>query len=234
VAALNRLSTRQRIRTGLTIGRRFRDHIDAKREQGVEVETWQFDEIHGECASPAGRPVREFTAAMLRGLGGGGPGAAHPYLPGIVWVAHAAMPLIDERADRERTRFWRTLANAALFLAGEEFPSFGLAPETAAARYGSGQQALARSRGYRRLLAARYVVGITPGWRRVPGLGGRTPRMTRADVNIWRGAYLRLRSESGPRGFAVFDWTHENAAQAVVRDTVASVRAVLLPGGTAA
>ena len=227
VAALGRMSARRRISTGLSIGRRFRDRIADARARGIEVDTWQFDEIHGECVGAAGRPVRQFTAAILRGMGGGGPGAAHSFLPGIVWVAHSAMPLIEERSDPERARFWRSLANAALFFVGEEFPSFRLSPATAAAQYGTGQRALARSRGYRRALAPRYVVGITPGWRPLPGLGGKTPRMTRSDVNEWRNSYLRLRSQASPAGVGVFDWTHENSARIVVRDTVMALQRVV-------
>jgi hypothetical protein len=228
VDAVTKLSPAERVHIGTELGRRQRDEIEAARAEGVAIETWQFDEIHGECAGAAGAPMREFTAAILRGLAGGGPGAAHASLTGIVWMARGAMALITERSDGNAT-FWRSVGGASRFLVGEEYPSFSLGVAQAVARYGGGRKALAGSTGERRALAPRYVVGVTPGWRIGPnlGLGGKTPGQSRDEVNKWRDAYLRERRLDGPAGFAVFDWTAENAAEAVVHDTVSALARVL-------
>ena len=68
----------------------------------------------------------------------------------------------------------------------------------------------------RRALARKYLCGLQPGFRLVPGLGGNTRHLPPAQAADWRRDYLRARAASGVAGFAFFDFRFENGPAVVV------------------
>jgi hypothetical protein len=68
---------------GIEFGQRFRDYMRRQRQAGVQIATWQFDEILGKCATSAAH--RAFAAGILRGLAEGRPELGEPVEQGFVW-----------------------------------------------------------------------------------------------------------------------------------------------------
>jgi hypothetical protein len=201
-------------RWGRELGRRFRDRIRNKRRGGTRVTTWQFDEIVSEIG---GRRLA-FTRGVLEGLHRGRPELGDKKLPGIVWATQKAMR--TARRGGAYRRFWRSVDRAALYVVGEEYPDFAGAPRAVARRESSGQQAL---RGASRALARKYVVGMTPGLRLDPGLGGNVRGRSAGAVASWRDGFVRERARLRPAGFAQFHFRFENGRTKVMR---AAVRAL--------
>jgi hypothetical protein len=117
-------------------------------------------------------------------------------------------------------RFWRAVDRAALWVVGEEYPEFGGAPGRVARRESVGQKALRRVGG---TLARKYVVGMTPGARLEPGLGGNVGRRSVGAVNGWRDGFVRARSRYRPAGFAQYHFRFENSSAKVMRAAVRSL-----------
>jgi hypothetical protein len=210
----------RRVASGREAGRSFRDSI---RELPGGAEAWQFDELSRQVASS--RPIREFARGVLDGMLHGR--SQDGDLPGFVWLAHAAFALPLKPIDRELTAFWHVLDAAALHVAGEEFPPFLGDPAAAARAEDAGRRALAAGGPIRRSLAARYIAGITPGYRLVPGLGGNVERRSRTFVNQWRARYLAARRAAGVRDFAVFNFRFANASPQVMNDVLRAVARAL-------
>lgn len=212
---------------GVELGRRFRDDIRAARFQGIQIHTWQFDEILRECrgASPS-NPHREFTGGVLRGLAEGRPKLGDKPEKGFVWVAFSALTDLPNRPiTGDLQRFWEDLDAAALFLVGEEYPLFRGLPANAAGQGSAGHTSLLRSTGsIRRGLGQRYILGMTPGWLLFPGLGGNVDRSPAATVNTWRDGYIKARiATQRPRGFAQFNFVKENVLPQRLEDAVRSI-----------
>jgi hypothetical protein len=70
----------------------------------------------------------------------------------------------------------------------------------------------------RRALARKYISGLSPGFRLVPGLGGNTRGLPRAEAERWRGAFLRARASAHVSGFAEFNFRFENSSRRVIRE----------------
>ena len=207
-------------RWGRELGRRFRDRIRNKRRGGTRVTTWQLDEIISEIAEPggAGSRRRAFIRGVLDGLHRGRRELGDKKLPGIVFATQRAMR--TARRGGEVRRCWRSVDRAALYVVGEEYPEFAGAPRRVAQRESSGQRALRRAS---RSLARKYVVGMTPGARLDPGLGGNVGRRSVGAMNGWRDAFVRARAARGPAGFAQFHFRFENSSTKVMRAAVRSL-----------
>lgn len=212
-------STPSRVAWGQELGRRFRDRFRIPNRHGLGAVTWQLDEIRTEAAGRRGRPLRDFTRGVLLGLRFGRPALGDGEVRGFVHVAHRAFRLARGRGA-EVARFWRTVDGAAVRLIGEEYVRFRGSPRRAARAQAAGQRALRRAGGARRALANRYVVGMTPGHRMLPGLGGNVGRLSRARVNRWRRGFVRARARMGVSGFSQFNFRGANGSPAAIRDAV--------------
>ncbi|MGH3051742.1 MAG: hypothetical protein ACRDM8_02140 [Gaiellaceae bacterium] len=199
----------------------------AARLKGIPIETWQFDEILGQCGQSGPRsPHREFVGGVLHGLAEGRPELADQPEKGFVWTARTAitrlpnLPLIGDLP-----LFWKDLEAAARFLVGEEYPEFKGDPALVGRRFSDGHQALVGKGGVRRLLGRRYVVGMTPGFRPASsGLGGNVDGRPPAEVTKWRTAFIDARiAAQRPRGFGQFNFVIENARPNRVKDAVRSL-----------
>jgi hypothetical protein len=187
------------------------------------VETWQFEELSRGVANL--RPLREFARGVLDGVLHG---RAHDRdISGFVWLAEGAFGLPRRPVDAELDVFWHVLGAAASHIVGEEFPAFVGDPGAAASREDAGRRALAAGGPIRRSLAARYLAGVTPGFRLVPGLGGNVDGRPRAFVNRWRRRYLTARREAGVHDFGVFNFRFGNASAQVMNDVLRAVAGVI-------
>ena len=154
----------------------------------------------------------------LRGLTFGRPALDDRPLQGFVWWAKTAHVLASRPITPELAAFWRMLNRSCLGLIGEEYPEFAGDPRVAARAAASGQERLRRGGPVRRALARKYLCGLQPGFRLVPGLGGNTRHLSAAKAARWRADYLRTRAASGVAGFAFFDFRFENSPAVVVRE----------------
>ena len=208
---------------GVELGRRFRDQLRAARSEGIAIETWQFDEILGECGRS--RPHREFLGGILRGLAEGRPRLGDKRERGFVWVAPTAMRDLPGLAIAGDVQgFWEDLDAAALFLVGEEYPPFRDDPAVVARQLAARHKALAQGT-IRRGLANRYIVGMTPGWRpAATGLGGNLDGRPAQEVTKWRNSFIDARiAAQRPRGFGQFNFVKENTLPNRVEDAVRSL-----------
>lgn len=212
--SLLRLPTATRITWSVELGARFRDAIRAE----PVAETWQLDEIVAECAGSLGRPYRELTRGVLRGLTLGRAALGDRSRPGLVWWAKNARGLPSQAVTPELSAFWKMLDRASIHLIGEEYPDFAGDPRRAAGAAATAHEALRRGGPVRQKLARKYASGLTPGFRLLPGLGGNTHGLSRAEAERWRAAYIRARADAGVSGFAEFDFRFENSPAAVVRE----------------
>jgi hypothetical protein len=225
------LSPEERVEWGLELGRRFRDRLRQVRASGVAIDGWQFDEVRHTAVGPGGKPIREFTRGVLGGLARGRPELADRPERGFVYVAPEALALAGEPVDDELSRFWWALEAACLRFVGEEYPEFVGDPAAVALAQAAGQRALARGDLVRRSLAARYMPGITPGYRPGEDLGGNVAGATRQQVNAWRDAFIAERARHGVAGFAAYHFRFENGATEVMEDVVKAVAAGVAVAG---
>jgi hypothetical protein len=219
---------RDRRAWGIELGRRFRDDLRANRTRAFPIEIWQFDEVLGQCGQTgSSNRHREFVGGVLRGLADGRPELGDTPQKGFVWVARTAvmpagLPGLSFAGDVPL--FWQDLDRAALFLVGEEYPPFTGSPASGSRIFSDGHRALGRKTGVRRSLGDRYLVGMTPGWRLVPGLGGNVGGKTPAEVTAWRKGFIETRiAARRPAGFAQFNFVKENARPNRVEDAVRSL-----------
>lgn len=198
----------------------------AGRAKGIPIETWQFDEVLSECRNS--RAHREFIGGILRGLAEGRPKLGDMPERGLVWTGFLALRDMPGLAiDGDVKRFWEDLDAAALFLVGEEYPSFTGLPSTHAEVRSRGQRRLIGAGGIRRRLGERYVVGMSPGF--LPsetGLGGNVNgNLSAAQITKFRRAYIDARvAVRRPRGFGQFNLVRQNAESARVQDAIQSLR----------
>jgi hypothetical protein len=223
-ATLMRLPVRERLAWGKELGRRFRDEVRQAEAERIRVDAWQLDELLAEISGPQGRQYREFTRGVIHGLNFGRLEFGDGPRIGFVWAWLPALRIATLRVDSELRAFWRALDSATFRLVGEEYPPFTGNPEVRAREYAATQRTLARSRGeIRRRLAARYVVGMTPGWHPARGLQGNVARLPRSEVNRWRAKYVDERARAGVAGFGAYHFRFENSSEQVMRDTLAGL-----------
>lgn len=231
LSRLMRAGPEARYRWGLELGRRYRDRIRIKRAQGLSVTTWQFDELRNEVAGRGGYRLRQLTVGILRGLAYGRPQLDDVKLPGIVYATAPALRLAAS-GGRSPAEFWRAVDDTALYFVGEEYPEFTGSPRRAARRYGALRRAIGQGDSARRSLAAKYVVGLTPGARLLPGLGGNVHHRPRSAVSRWRLAYVHARAADHPAGICQYNFTFENAAVPVMNDAVEALAAGVRRAGS--
>jgi hypothetical protein len=224
LTALVRLPARERLAWGRELGRRFRDEIRLAETEQVRVDAWQLDELVSELSGAQGRQWRDLTRGVLHGLNFGRLEFGDGPRIGFVWASLHALRIASLAVDAELRAFWRALDSASFALVGEEYTPFTGNPVVRAREYASTQRVLASSRGeIRRRLAARYVVGLTPGWHLAAGLGGNVGRLPRSDVNRWRAKYVDERARLGVAGFAAYHFRFENSSEQVMKETLAGL-----------
>jgi hypothetical protein len=205
-------------RWGRELGRRFRDRVRQVEEiHDVDVDRWQFDEVPTNAVHRGGRKARDLVRGMLAGLTYGRPELGDRKVRGVVFVAHESLRLAAQPVRGELKRFWRTIDNDALAMVGEEYPRFVGNPRRSAFVQSEGQRVMARRGGVLRRLAAKYVVGVTPGYADAPGLGGNTGGRSNDGANAWRADFLAARAQYGVAGFAAYDMLGENGRSSTVR-----------------
>ncbi len=211
---------------GVELGRRFRDALREAERKGVIVPEWQFDEILGECRTAGPNRYRRFIGGVLRGLALGRPELQDLPRPGIVWTAWTAMQRLPTmRITTELQTFWEDVDIGTKLLVGEEYPAFKGDPSKTARQYAVPHESLATNAGsLRRGLGARYVTGMTPGWKTGGGLGGNVGGRTDEWVSTWRKGFIEGRiGQHKPTGYAHFYLAKENALPERVADTVRSL-----------
>jgi hypothetical protein len=206
---------------GIEFGQRYRDYVRKQRAAGVQIDTWQFDEILGHCASSAG--FREFVGGILHGLAKGRPELGDGPEKGFVWFGFRALSELPPPATSpEVARFWEEIERATLFVVGEEYPFFRGSVSAAARDRGAGHT---RLDGNLRKLARRYVCSMTPGWKPSPGLRGNVDKKPLDFVTEWRQGFIDARiALKRPCGYGQFSFTKENLRPAQrIDDAVASL-----------
>jgi hypothetical protein len=207
---------------GVEFGQRYRDYMRRQRRAGVQIDTWQFDEILGKCATSAAH--RAFAGGILRGLAEGRPELGESLEQGFVWFG--LKPLIGIPApssSEEVARFWEDVERATLFLVGEEYPRFRGSTAAAASEQAVGHKRLVRVLHGR--LGRKYICGMTPGWTSSVSLGGNVDGRPREFVNEWRRGFIADRKGvERPRGYGHFRFTNENVRPGErIADAVASL-----------
>jgi hypothetical protein len=224
LSAVLALPTGERVAWGRELGRRFRDEVRLAENEGVEIDAWQLDELVAELSGGQGRQWREFTRGVLHGLNFGRSELGDGPRIGFVWASLSALRIASLTVNAELGAFWRALHSATFRLVGEEYVRFAGNPEDAAQEWAWAQRLLARSRGeIRRKLAARYMVGMTPGWHLARGLGGNVNRWPRSEVNRWRAKYVDERARIGAAGFGAYHFRFENSSEQVMKDTLSGL-----------
>jgi hypothetical protein len=223
ITAMLALPTRERVAWGRELGRRFRDEVRNAESEGVRVDAWQFDELVAELSGSRGRQWREFTRGALHGLNFGRSEYFDGPRIGFVWASRDGLHVARLSVNAELRAFWRALHSATFGLVGEEYPRFSGNPDDAARDHAAEQRELARGGSIRKELAARYVVGMTPGWHLARGLGGNVHRWPRTEVNRWRAKYVDERARRGAFGFGAYHFRFENSSEQVMRDTLAGL-----------
>jgi hypothetical protein len=216
---------------GRELGRRFRDALATSRER-FPVETWQFDEILLEAEVGARQAAyREYMTGILDGLYYGRPELGDIEEQGIVWYAikpESTLPTRHVRKTPWLEDFWIALDRASFRLAGEEFPRFEGKPDAAASSWAEFQRLLRRHAplggDIRRSLGEKYVLGMSPGYRKRSSLGGNVGNWPRGQVNRWRNSFVKRRTQITPlAGYAQFNFTKENASPQLMRDALTAV-----------
>lgn len=207
---------------GIEFGQRYRDYMRRQRRAGVSIDTWQFDEILGKCATSAAH--RAFAGGILRGLTEGRPELGEAVEQGFVWFGLKPLTNVpDPTFSDETARFWEEVERATLFLVGEEYPMFRGSSAAAASEEAVGHRRLVG--GLNRKLGRRYVCGMTPGWTSSSSLGGNVDGRPPEFVTDWRNGFIAARKGvQRPRGYAQFRFTDENVRPGErIKDAVVSL-----------
>jgi hypothetical protein len=215
-------------RWGRELGRRFRDRMREVEEiHHIDVDRWQFDEVPTNAVGKSGRKARDLVRGMMNGVTYGRPELGDGKLRGVVFVAHETLKLASRPMTSELKRFWRTLDGDSLAVVGEEYPRFVGNPRRSAFVQSAGQRTMARRGGVLRRIAAKYVVGVTPGYAPAAGLGGNTGGRSPDGANAWRADFLAARAQYGVAGFAAYDMQGDNSRRRVVRPLFRAIAAAL-------
>lgn len=221
---------------GRELGCRFRDSIRHGGPNGGPVATtWQFDEVVSEVIEGSlAAPHRLFSAGILQGLHRGRSELGDAGQAGVVWAAQktlTTLPTMPTPTGSSLAFLWDAIDNASTLYAGEEYVDFEGDPAQAAHNSSLGQRRLLAASGpVRRRIGRKYVVGMTPGLIRGPGLGGNIHGWPIAQVNAWREKFVRARAtQTHVAGFAQFDLAGANAEPGVMR---AAIEAAASPFAT--
>jgi hypothetical protein len=238
-AAKNRLPRERQREWGLELGRRFRDRwrtqsntLETQSEQLPEdqrptISSWQLDEIASECnaLTAEGRAYRQFIGGVIRGIAEGRKELGDEVVQGFVWMAGLALNpprLVDLSVTNEDVRqFWEDVDFGAKFLVGEEYPDFvkGGAVQAGTDCASTQKRLAAHKSDQCKALAGRYIVGMTPGWKRGGSLHGNPGnKLSVKEVEEWRHAFIKSRAKAiRPAGFGQFsfDGTNVEVAKAL-------------------
>jgi hypothetical protein len=209
---------------GRELGRRFRDRAREVESHGDKVERWQFDEVPTNAVKSDGRKARDLVRGMLDGLLTGRPELGDRHVRGIVYMANATLELASKPNRGELRDFWRTINRDSVALVGEEYPRFEGNPRRSAFVQSAGQREMARQGKVLGKLASKYVVGVTPGYRDVPGLGGNVKHKSKEGVDAWRADFLNARAQYGVAGFATYNLLGDNGKRTALRPLFAAFR----------
>jgi hypothetical protein len=201
---------------GRELGSRFRDRVrELIAMKKAQIASWQFDEIPANVLQS--KAARELVRGMLDGLATGRPELGDTFEPGIAFIANPALQLTATPPSGELLRFWQTVDRDTIAIVGEEYPKFVGDPRRSAFVESSGQRHMAAAGGPLASLAAKYMVGVTPGYHLAPGYGGNLKGKSADGVNAWRAAFLAARARLGVAGFAVFSIHGRNGLTSVMR-----------------
>ena len=221
------LSPDERYHWGEELGRRIRDQLRAAARAGVTVDAVQFDEIWPSASADAkhAEEILPFLRGALDGVRSGRTALGDHELKALVHCAHPnALFALPARGVAHA--FLKTLELTAIAVIGEQYPPFRGDPKAAAKASLAGRNRLARGDAGARALAARYVAGLTPGLKEVPGLGGRQPGQSAAAARTWRAEYLTELVREGVHGLSEFNFVPEDGHVAGSNADPAELRAV--------
>jgi len=211
---------------GRELGSRFRDRVrELVAMKKADIASWQFDEIPANILHS--KAARELARGMLDGLATGRPELGDQFMPGIAFIANPALQLTATRPSGALLRFWQTVDRDTIALVGEEYPKFVGDPTRSAFVESSGQRHMAESGGPLASLAAKYMVGVTPGYHLAPGYGGNLKGKSGEGVDAWRAAFLKARARLGVTGFAVFSIHGRNGLTSVMRGVLGGMAEAL-------
>ena len=203
---------------GIELGRRFRDQLRRQRTLGIDIPegSWQLDEIVSQCAgSREPNRSRQFLGGVLHGMAFGRPELLERHERGFVWCAFLALKSLPGLALTPALKqFWQDIDDASGNFVGEEYPRFDISPLKRSAMYSQPHRQLAASSGpLRKGLAARYVVGMSPGFFNPGGgLGGNVLGLALPAVTDWRNRFINARiAAQKPTGYAQFSLVKDNA-----------------------
>jgi hypothetical protein len=210
---------------GRELGCRFRDALRHSGPGGKAIATtWQFDEIPSEVIGPLATPYRLYTAGALQGIHVGRKELGDRRQRGIVWSAQrtlAPLPLESTPTGSPLALLWDAIDSASRLYVGEEYVDFDGDPAQAVRRSATGQRRLLAAGPIRRRIGHKYVVGMTPGFIRFPGMGGNINNWPVGRVNDWRERFVRARAQAAAvAGFAQFAFTRENARPDIMRAAI--------------
>jgi hypothetical protein len=220
---------------GVELGRRFRDKLRSEQQlrTGVKIENWQLDEIPRECGNNSRRKdFRMFVGGVVRGLAEGRPRFKDKLLKGFVWIGAGALETLPGADPREPTveLFWKDVNKGARYLVGEEYPAFVRGAATTTGRSLARPQVALAAPGSkpRQELAARYIVGMTPGFHRPmkkSGLNGNVGGMKLPAVAAWREEFITARIEAArPCGYGMFHFDgHFNTRPECIQNAITAL-----------
>jgi hypothetical protein len=219
---------------GKEIGLRMRDRIEAAKAQGVQIDSWQLDELWpslGDNDDPTRDQIgREYIRGAIEGISRG---RNDELMQGYVYVAKFNK-LAERGNEGEIKRMWATMDRACLGILGEEYPPFRGDPATAAERHAHGVDLVRGYGEHGANVAAKYIPLLTPGFRGAPSLGGRQPGQTVAQAEAWQDKYTDLRTAQGAAGIGFFGMVRSKAGAIadadlqVIKNLAEDVRRTLL------
>lgn len=219
---------------GLEVGRRMRDRIEAAKANGVQIDSWQLDELWPSLTDnddPLRDQIgREYIRGAIEGISRG---RNDELMQGYVYVAK--FNRLAERGNAGQIkRMWATLDRACLGVLGEEYPPFRGDPAKAAERHAHAVDLVRAYGEHGANVAAKYIPLLTPGFRGASALGGQQPGQTRAQAEAWQDKYTDLRTSQGAAGIGFFgmvrtrDGEIGDAAPRVIQNLAEDVRRTLL------
>ena len=212
------LPTAERVAWGVEMGKRVRDQIRQAQRVGIAVEAFQLDEIWPSASKSGaqGAAVLQFMTGAIEGLHTGRAVLGDRPMRGLVHVAHPGR--LAALRGPDAARFFRALNKVATHFIAEEYPPFSGDPRATARRLLASRDALRTGNADRKALAARFVAGLTPGFKEGPSLGGRVRGQSDAAAHRWRGEFIAEHVARGVAGISEFNWNGgDNVKPAVMR-----------------
>lgn len=205
---LSELAPGQRFEWGVEMGQRIRDQLRAAQAGGIKVQSFQLDEVWP-SASAGGQKTAEtlpYMSGVLQGVRLGRPILGDRPMTGLVHLAHP-VALASLPHDAAFNTFLDELDQTASQVIGESYVSFSGSPQAAAARQMAAARQLLGDGPHGKSLAAKYMVGLTPGNKPLPSLGGRVAGQTSSEEAQWRVQFIQSLVREGAAGISEYNWT---------------------------